>query len=286
MDNNSAPGPEPEPSPKAPFHVTHSHKFTYGYLAVLIFAAIIGITYTWQHDKVVELNRQLSTALSSPPKATTTNPTYIKDVSVGYPKSLPIGGVLTTLYLPSGTDLIQSTTSLSTQADLGSVFANSTSDILGYWNFMPQGTTTKPDQATDPVSQIYLTSMDSWESTADTTTVLYPSTTPNPAGTKMTVAQKQSFVSKLNTSTKTCAANSSEGFATSNKTYNVCYSLEKPEAKGGNYILYIDGYGQLKNTPVYIGGNIQLPNAYQSEMSSYIKALKNITSVLPATAPS
>lgn len=285
MDSNGATGPDPEPSPKAPFHAAHSHNFTYGYLIILIFAAILGVIYTWQHNKVIELNKQLTGEQSSQSKLTTTNPTYVKDVSIGYPQALPSSGVLTTLYLPYNTDLTQSTSSLSTQSDLSSVFAGSTSDILGYWNFMPRGTATNPDQATNPVSQIYLTSMSSWESTSDTTPVIYPSVTPAAAGTKMTIAQKQSYVAKLKTETESCANNSLKGFATANKIYSLCYSLENPEAKGGNYVLFIYGYGQLKNTPVYIGGNIQLSNAYQSEMSSYINALKNITSVLPAVSP-
>lgn len=60
----SNPNPQVSPQPTQPIKVKHAHKFVYGYLIIIIFAAVVFGVYGWQHNKVKSLNKQV-TALNS-----------------------------------------------------------------------------------------------------------------------------------------------------------------------------------------------------------------------------
>src|ERR1039457_2124562 len=49
-------------------HVKHAHKFLFGYLVLLVFAAALAGVYNWQHNKVNNLESKLTTAENSSQK--------------------------------------------------------------------------------------------------------------------------------------------------------------------------------------------------------------------------
>jgi len=50
-------------------HVKHAHKFLFGYLVLLVFAAALAGVYNWQHNKVNTLSNQVASLKTSVPKS-------------------------------------------------------------------------------------------------------------------------------------------------------------------------------------------------------------------------
>lgn len=259
--------------------------------AVVVLAGACYGVYAWQHGKVDNLNKQLSAAKSSASSmsmqnsssSNTTTSSYAQKLVAGYPISAPKTKVLTTLSLPTGTDAVNYTEDLNTQAKLEGKYTESFNDLIGRWLTSPVGVKSDGTRTNYTPNEVYISVMKDWASKADTADVSYPSMGESDT-MRMTVAQKTDFISKLKTDSATCAKDSTKGFATADKVYNICYTLSSPKAQDGDWVAVMTGYGEIKGAPTYFHASFSLPNStYKTDLTSYINALKHTTTVVSAT---
>lgn len=281
-----------EPRSREPIVSDHKRSKKPLLVAVLIVVLVlvaVGGTYYWQHKKVSSLNTQLtslqkqlaasgaSTNLNA--EAVSQQGSYVSDIGVGYPLSLAHKEVLTTLVLPSGYNMLQTDINTKTQDELAAQYVESYNDIIAHWQFNRISTLKQPSQSLQSNDSVTISALNDWANTDDPDSVTYESM--EPAGSPaMTVAQKADFVNTLKHSTAACAQDSSKGFTTIDKVYNVCYTMLHPQAQGADWIMSLSGYASLNGTDVYLRGTIDLPNSYQTEQSRFLSAFKQLKTVV------
>jgi hypothetical protein len=287
MDNKNQESEENTPQqPAAPTKKSHALALVVLAAVVVVIASTLG-TYMWQHKKVTGLDKQLNTVsatntnLSKSVTKGTNTQAYVTETSVGYPLSLPHQKVITTLYLPADQNVMGIDPDVHTQAEQAAYYTESENDIIGNWVFKTKGTVSEPVQTAATTNQLYMSDMTQWEKTSDTAAVLYPASGGD--GVQMTSNQKQTFVSQLKLEADACAKDSSKGFTTQDKAFNICYTVGHPQGVGGSWALSLKGYGELNGSPIYIGGGLQLgANNYQQTLQAYIGALSKLNTSVSA----
>ena len=266
----------------------HSHlKFWIIIVTILVLAvATCYLIYDWQHKKVQQLSSTgasqtvTNLAKQSDKSNTSTASSYSANVAVGYPLSLPHKKVLITLYLPNSNSILQEGLSANTQEELASNYTESDNDVIANWIFNNDGTASSPSDSFSDNQNIIVTALNNWAQTSDSSGVSYPTQTVENSG-PMTSSQKAAFIANLKSTTASCAADAGKGFATNDKVFNVCFTLQHPQGEGGNWIMDLSGYGNISGTDIYLRGFIDLPFVgYQAAQTQYIQALKNITTVV------
>jgi len=248
---------------------------------IVVAAAAASGVYFWQHGKVASLNKQLQTVNKASAsvingRATTSGSAYTNEVSVGYPLSLPHKKVIITLSLPTDQNVLGTDPNTRTQEDLAAYYSESKNDIIGNWLFKTKGTANAPIQTMASPNQLYVSDMTQWQKTQDAAVVSYPGSGID-GGSKMTLAQKQAFITQLKADTTACIKDKTKGFATQDKVFNVCYTLAHPQAVGGSWPLSIKGYGELNGSPIYLGGVVQLADTgHQAAQDSYLAAFSRL----------
>ena len=285
MDGNQVATQAPSFQPESSNGSRSSNKFMLAAL-LLIFISIAAIcaTYYWQHKKINNLEQQIyalkgksavSAQITDVNKKT--SGVYEVNTGVSYPLSLPHKEVLTTLYLPRGNSILQTSLNTSSQDELASNYTESYNDIIANWNFSEAGTVQNPSQEGGSNGGILITALNDWMKVNDPTAVDYGEGN----GGAKTIAMKSSFASNLKTETTNCAKDIAKGFTTKELPYNICYTLLHPQGQGGDWILSLSGYADIEGTQSYLRGTIYLPDAtYQAELKSYLGALKNISSIV------
>lgn len=248
-------------------------------LAMILFITLpfLGFYLGYKYAEKTIINQQTSNtkrAIATPINSTSS--IYTIDVGVSYPISIPDKKILTTLYLPSGISVLQVDPAVFSQDALIAHYTLSYNDILARWEFDKNGTVLSPSRF-GPNNEIEISALGDWMKTNDPSDVLYLD---NERTQGMTIAQKAVFVSKLKSETASCISNASKGFTTDDKVYSICYYLHRPQEVGGNWVLGLRGYAEIDEKPVYLRGIIDLPNSYQSNLNSYIQALKKMTTTV------
>lgn len=271
----STPIPPPQKSSKAmPITIV---------IVVLLAAAGIFGAYSWQHSKLTTLTKQQPESTNSQRTVTVSKTSLVSNTGVAYPLSLPQDKqLLTTLYLPSGNNVLQTDPSYADQDELTAAYTETYNDFVANWVFTDAGTSQNPSDTLLGNNNIVITAINDWASKTDASTVRYNSDIPVSTG-PMTVTDKSNFISKLKSDTAACAKDASKGFSTKDKVYNVCYNVGNPQAKDGAYVMSISGYANISGTQTYLRGFIDLANkTHQAASDQYINALKNLSTSVEA----
>lgn len=266
----------------------HGHRL-YWVIIVLIILLAAG-TNAWQYKTNHKATDNLGTTNPAVSTKTTSNSSnqYATATSIGYPLSLAKKEVLTTLSLPAGYTILQPSQGPGSQDGLAEMFTESSNDVIANWQFTKAGTSDNPSQAFSPNDSTTITATNGWEAAKDATTVNYDATPFNPASAAMTTTQKSVYIKKIQNDTLACAADSTKGFVTNDKVYNVCYLLQHPQAAGAAYMLAFEGFASVQGTSLYMRGVIELPTSYdgtsktQFVLDGYLTSLKMLSTTVKA----
>ncbi len=255
--------------------------------AVALFAVAAGI-YLWQHSQISDLNSRLSTSqasLKEAQQAQAAADQYATYSAVGVPASLKTKTVVTTLTLPADQSALNLAPGVTTPVGLAAYFATSSSDVLANWLFQGSGTPDAP-AGTTTTGTFFVSDMTQWAAVADAAPASYPGA--GAGGKQLSVADKKAFISQLKTDTAACANDTTKGLTTGDKVFNICYTLTRPQAQGGNWSLSLQGYGEPASLPVYLGGSVSVgPDAsYKAATQKYIGAFKQLRTAVVASNPS
>lgn len=210
------------------------------------------------------------TAPAYDPKTTTT------DTTMGYPRNLPDKAIKTTLVLPGGYGIVADWPRTTSQAELNAYYVTAFNDVIGYWVANLKGTAATPSK---PLTRKFtITAFNEWLKENDKSDYYYD--VGEGQSGPLNTTQKQAFVKDLKDKTTQCAKDSAKGFVTNDGVYKVCYSVSQGHAEGADSVMSIEGYAEVEGTLLYMRSYFDLPSSNTSAAQDYVKALKQITTVV------
>lgn len=223
-------------------------------MLLLIGAAVGG--YFYGHNKTTTVTKTIVTT----PKATTESSAHFVQ-SVGYPFDLGAKTQITTkLGVPASMQAVREIPSMS--QGLATLLTDKDNDSMARYSLgNPEDSNDNGGGASEisivAISKSWLAANGKTDNSLDN----YIDNTPI-----QTVAQKQKFVSDLKTATTACAADASKGFATKDKVFNICYSVD-PGREAYSPVLVLKGYAEVEKQPLVFGGTVNLydPTTYTDQ---------------------
>lgn len=263
---------------------------------VLIVVILLGLGFAglggyawWQHGQIGQLQDTLassgggssSAALNT--SSTGSGSADVKVSAVAYPAALTKQArhVVMSLHLPTGFNALDVSPVFGSSQDQDAFYVTGAGDIMARWLFSAEGGGTNPAKVADGNDELDVTALDGWMKAADPAGVNYADGT-----SSMNPAQKSDYVAKLKSDSAACAADASKGFATNDKTFNICVSLVKPPNTTTDWGLSVKGYGEPGEVATLIRGLIDLPGSNasnnQSEAAIFVGELKQLSATVVA----
>jgi hypothetical protein len=266
----------------------------------LVIGAAVGYLYGHKHSVSSDASTiaKSNTATTSKSVANQTLGSTYTLSSVGYPLDDYQKKFTTNLVVPNDYEAVL-TASSSQQGGIAEYLSTSFNNELGYWLIGAKSDTTAMDTEASVVAidKDWLSGstplanqsggFDGSMSASDFYSSLYGNIGAPyiislvTDSSLQTAADRQAYLTQLQSKTLQCATNSSKGFTTANKQFNICYTYNLTNNDSAEP-LTMYGYATVDNQPLVFGLNVALDendnykNA-QNIINEWISAIKQMT---------